>query len=916
MSGAARFEKPSRAPDRCFECSRVCSMRRGAMSAADDLLSAAANVARVGICCIDEAGLFARANPMFCELSRFSLEELIGFPWTIAAPPEIVAIAPRFLAEIFAESHKISPEWRIRRKDGSQFPAMVSFRTLTRDDGKRFAVVTFVDVSEQQRAHVEIERLNRELEQRVSQRTTELSNAVNELRATVAELTATRDRLEASETRLSQLITTARDAVIMMDGNGLVTEWNAQAEVDFGWTRAEAVGARLSDLVIPESLRGAHEQGLRRAAQTGTGKMLNARVDINAINKRGEEFPVEMTVWPLRTAQGIQFGAFIRNQSERLQSAALRRRLEEDLANTLLERERILDTSVMGIILVDIGNRVKWINRTMVQLFGYTVEEILGRSTSMAYPTHEDYQAMTAEAAPKLLGGEPYETETRMKRRTGEVFWAHVSGRSVNPHSLEQGTVWTVRDITLRKGLEARVAQAHTERELILQTSQTGIAFLRERRHVWVNAKYAEMTGRPAETLIGAPSEIVHESVAAYESLLERAVPVLHVGESFVAEYPLRRPDGRRVWCHIAVRAVDRNDRSKGSIWTFADITAQRIAQEGQQRLAAILERTTDMVMIADERTNLTYMNRAGREVLSIPADEELSGSTLFDHFPPDSSRRQYDTAIARMRRTGVVNGELELFSRDQRRIPVSIVAIAHRGPQGEVEYFSGIARDISARRRVEEEMRRALARERELGEMKSRFVAMASHEFRTPLATVLSSVELLQRYRDKVSATDQAEMLEDIGAAARRIQAMVDDVLVLGRAESGRLECKRAPVDIERLCRIVMTEVARNLTKPVPVDLKVAGADRTMRVDESLLRHILVNLLGNAIKYSPAQASVGFEVNVGGDAVVFRVRDRGIGIPEEDLPKLFESFFRARNVGNIGGTGTVNLFSLRDHSV
>ena len=100
------------------------------------------------------------------------------------------------------------------------------------------------------------------------------------------------------------------------------------------------------------------------------------------------------------------------------------------------------------------------------------------------------------------------------------------------------------------------------------------------------------------------------------------------------------------------------------------------------------------------------------------------------------------------------------------------------------------------------------------------------------------------------------------------------------------------------------MTEVARNLTQAVPVELKVGGADRDVLLDESLLRHILVNLLGNAIKYSPSQASVGFEVQVGADSAVFRVRDRGIGIPAADLPKLFESFFRARNVGNIGGTG------------
>ncbi|MFP5398344.1 MAG: sensor histidine kinase, partial [Gammaproteobacteria bacterium] len=215
---------------------------------------------------------------------------------------------------------------------------------------------------------------------------------------------------------------------------------------------------------------------------------------------------------------------------------------------------------------------------------------------------------------------------------------------------------------------------------------------------------------------------------------------------------------------------------------------------------------------------------------------------------------------------------------------------------------------DITGRRRAVEDMQRALAQQRELNELKSRFVAMTSHEFRTPLAAILSSVELLRDYHDRLPAAERDELLGIVQASVRRMGRMLDDVLTLGKAEAQALEFAPAPLALVPLLEAVLADAQRAAADAgvgaVPVQLRLRGAEQPRPLDERLLRQIVGNLVANAIKYSPAGTPVQVDVECDDAATCIRVVDRGIGIPDEHLPLLFEPFYRARNVGAIGGTG------------
>ncbi len=213
---------------------------------------------------------------------------------------------------------------------------------------------------------------------------------------------------------------------------------------------------------------------------------------------------------------------------------------------------------------------------------------------------------------------------------------------------------------------------------------------------------------------------------------------------------------------------------------------------------------------------------------------------------------------------------------------------------------------------RNEETIRRALANERELSELRSRFTSIVSHEFRTPLGIIMSAVELLRNYFDRLDTERRSELFEDIHAATRRMGALMEQVLVLGRADVGKLTFTPTPVDLEVVCEKLVDESQSATVMRCNVEIRFNDDLSDARSDEPLLRHIFTNLLSNAAKYSPEGATVEFNVRRDGEDAVFEVKDQGIGIPEEDQPRIFEAFQRAGNVADILGSGLGLLITKR----
>jgi PAS domain S-box-containing protein len=334
------------------------------------------------------------------------------------------------------------------------------------------------------------------------------------------------------------------------------------------------------------------------------------------------------------------------------------------------------------------------------------------------------------------------------------------------------------------------------------------------------------------------------------------------------------------------------------------DRTAE-ISRE-QARTQAILDALGEGVVVTDVQKAIQYIN---------PALERMTGYTLAevqgkvdrpwrDNQTPDEiyqemwstvqAGRTWTSEVVNQRKTG------ERYYASLTYAPI----LSTDAPTPQIMGSVGIQRDISLRKQAEEEVQRALEKEKELNELKSNFVSLTSHEFRTPLTTILSSAEMLEHYGARWTEERKHEHLQRIQTSVKYMTGLLNDVLVVAKAEANRLEFAPVPLDLLKFCRDLVEEI--QLTDKAKHTLIFSGTVDCAQVnmDEHLLRHILNNLLTNALKYSPPESGVQFDLTCQAGRAVFRIEDHGLGIPLEDQARLFETFHRASNVRNIAGTG------------
>lgn len=210
---------------------------------------------------------------------------------------------------------------------------------------------------------------------------------------------------------------------------------------------------------------------------------------------------------------------------------------------------------------------------------------------------------------------------------------------------------------------------------------------------------------------------------------------------------------------------------------------------------------------------------------------------------------------------------------------------------------------DLTERRKAEQEMLQALEREKELGELKSRFVSMASHEFRTPLSTILSSVFLLSKY---VAAEDQPKRekhIDRIISSVNMLSDILNDFLSIGKIEEGKIQVRWNNFNLPVYMESIVAETKAILKEGQKISYHHQG-EAEVTLDPGLLKHIVLNLLSNAIKFSPAHSPIELSTTATPQQVLISVKDYGIGISKDDLAHLFERFFRGTNVSTIQGTG------------
>ncbi len=354
------------------------------------------------------------------------------------------------------------------------------------------------------------------------------------------------------------------------------------------------------------------------------------------------------------------------------------------------------------------------------------------------------------------------------------------------------------------------------------------------------------------------------------------------------------------------------------------------MSQDLARRLRALFEMATDGIITMNEQGIMENVNRAACELFGYTTGE-LRGQKV-NMLMAYHDRTHHDEYLARYQQTRVphiigIGREVTGRHKDGREFPLRLAVSEVVLNEGTM--YTGILHDLSefheARKRVEDlnrsleskviertaalqerelELQRALSKERELNELKSRFLSMASHEFKTPLSTVLSSTELIEMYTESDQQAKRQKHLDRIKDTVGQLTEVLNDFLSISQLEQGMTKCMPERIDLRALLSTSIEASEGQLRAGQVIELRTSDVPQHLVTDPKMLRHVLMNLLSNAAKYSPDGAAITLSSALADGQLRLSVRDTGIGIPEEDRTYLFDRFFRARNVENIPGSG------------
>lgn len=345
----------------------------------------------------------------------------------------------------------------------------------------------------------------------------------------------------------------------------------------------------------------------------------------------------------------------------------------------------------------------------------------------------------------------------------------------------------------------------------------------------------------------------------------------------------------------------------------FHDITTRK-AREEALRLNEARYRS-----LVAASTSIVWMAKADGQIEEMPqwraytgqSESAVKGWSWLEAVHPDDRDRTmqvWNQAVAAKSR---YETEYRLRGSDGNYRDFAVLGVAIFDENGNILEWVGSCTDITERKQAESEILKAAARERELSELRSNFVSVVSHEFRTPLTTILSSDQMLERYGSRLSPEQKNNHHQRIQGAVSQMTQLLDDLLSIGQTEDVNFQANPQPLDLVAFCRhlveemqVILNNQQTNARDLHSIIFTHSGECANTRLDEKLLQQSLINLLSNAVKYSPDGGDVQFDLVCSDTEAVFRIQDQGIGIPEQDLPQLFESFSRCSNVGNIPGTG------------
>ena len=545
-----------------------------------------------------------------------------------------------------------------------------------------------------------------------------------------------------------------------------------------------------------------------------------------------------------------------------------------------------------------------YIGPQAVKLLGYPLTEWYSNPQFWINSIHPDDRHWAVSYCRQQSSiAENHEFEYRMMAADGRIIWVrdivHVSRDEDNFGKLRGVFV----DITKSKQLAAELAASEQlYRTLTCNFPNGAVAlFDPDLRYTLAEGKGLAEVGLSKDLLQGKtiwqlfPTEICEILAPYYRNAFD--------GISSLFELPY----SDRIYLVYVVPVVNEVGEISAGMMMGQDISDRKRAElallEERNFISAIFDAANALILVLDFQGRIVRFNRACEELTGY-AFAEVRDKYVWDLFLL-SEELEGVQAVFRKLQGGELHNQYENYwvMRDGTRRLISWSNKILLYPDGTVKYIICIGIDITQRKQAEE-IRRQLEREQELSQLRLRFFTLASHEFRTPLSTVLGAAQTLLLFADGWPKDQIQRSLSRIELAAQRMRQLLNDILTINRAETGKLEFTPILLDVRKFCQNIIEEIQLNTGYQYRLYFLGKLPDIYIYIDPDLLRNILIELLNNAIKYSDKGEEITLELTGSKREVIFKIIDQGIGIPPSDIPHLFEAFYRGGNVEGIPGAG------------
>ncbi len=702
--------------------------------------------------------------------------------------------------------------------------------------------------------------------------------------------------LQESEQFSSSLLNNSPNPMLVINHDTSVRYVNPALEKLTGFSSAEVTGKKAPYLWWTEETQKKTSGDLKEAMRKGA-----ERLEELFQKKSGDKFWVEITSAPI--TQDGEFKYYLASWVDITE----RKQAEEALRENEEFSTSLLENSPNPIIVSNTDTSIKYANPAFEKLTGYTLAEITGVKPPYPWWPEEKKKARFNS----LKKGERISAakiEIINQKKSREHFWVEIKMTPVMHGGIPKYYLANWVDITERKQAEEKLRESKELFEKTFTSQRSAIFVLDAGKPPTIlecNPAATQIFGYTRQEMIGHTTSFLHVGGQAslefrqhiYQATIDQS------GSLHLFEYRMRHKDGTIFPSeHSLATLKDEQGRHIGSVTVVRDITERKQAEEklreSEEKYRNLAESISDVFFAFDKDLRYIYWNKASEELTGISAKDAL-GKHLYDIFQDSEMTKKAERAYLKALRTKQPQHFINVYQIRDKELIFEISAYPSE------DGLSVFVRDITERRRAEEKAREADTL-RELDRLRTELLANVSHELRTPLASIKGFATILLDYDRRLKHDEKQEYLKTIDKNADRLAELIRQLLDMSQLGAGILTIDKAPTTINKLCREAVAETqVRSPAHYIILDLP----ERLPRVniDARRIRQVLDNLISNAVKYSEAFTEVALVVRRVGHELLVSVTDQGIGIPEKDLPRVFERMFRSRQ-GIIPGEGGAGL--------